>query len=104
MPSSEETPSADSAPLVDIVLYTSAFCGPCMQTRTIVKKATQLIAGARFVERDVTSNLDEGERLGIRSTPTVLIRDAAGAEVFRSEGVPTLPQVLLAAAHALPPG
>jgi protein-disulfide isomerase len=38
---------------------------------------------------------------GIRVTPTVIVRSEDGTEVFRAEGVPTLPQVLTAFAKAL---
>jgi len=38
---------------------------------------------------------------GLRSSPTVFGLGADGAEVFRAEGVPTLNQGLVAAAHAL---
>ena len=40
--------------------------------------------------------------LDIDATPTVIIRDSSGAEVFRATGVPTVPQVLTAAVRALP--
>ena len=42
------------------------------------------------------------QRAGIRMTPTVVILDEANKEVFRAEGVPTINQVLVALAKAVP--
>jgi protein-disulfide isomerase len=50
---------------------------------------------------DVAAHADEAERAGIRSTPTVIVLDAEGAEVFRAEGAPNLDQVLVALAKAV---
>ncbi|WP_240347642.1 thioredoxin domain-containing protein [Curtobacterium sp. 24E2] len=54
-----------------------------------------------MTERDVASYPDDAEDLGIRSTPTIIVRREDGAEVFRSPGVPTRDQLLLAIAKAL---
>ncbi len=81
--------------------FTSAFCGPCMATRAVLGEAERLIPGASLVEKDVVRFESEAAAAGIRSTPTVIVTDAAGAEVFRAEGVPSLNQVLVAAAKAL---
>ena len=56
---------------------------------------------ARIAELDVARYPDEAERARIRSTPTVVVVDAGGSEVFRAEGVPTLNQVLVALAKAV---
>ncbi len=86
---------------VQLVLFSSAFCEPCMQTRTVLEEAARLIPGASFADLDVVAHVDEAEAEGIEVTPTVLIRNAAGDEVFRAEGAPNLNQVLVAAAKAL---
>jgi protein-disulfide isomerase len=100
----------DSTPAVDppatgaevrLTLYTSAFCEPCMQTRAVLAEAARLVPRLRVTERDVARNLESAEADGIRSTPTVIVASPSGAEVFRAEGVPTLNQVLAAAARAL---
>lgn len=99
----------DSSPAVDpgvtdgiaLTLYTSAFCEPCMQTRAVLAEAARLVPALTVTELDVTRSLDRAERDGIRSTPTVIVHGAEGAEVFRAEGVPTLQQVLVAAAKAV---
>lgn len=57
---------------------------------------------ATVIEIDVAQSPDAAEELDIAFTPTVIIRDDAGAEVFRATGVPTVPQVLTAAVKALP--
>ncbi len=87
---------------MELLLFTSAFCGACTRTRATVTEAVRLVPGATLTELDVVRAPDEAQAAGIRRTPTVVVRDDAGVEVFRAEGVPTLPQVLAAAAKALP--
>ncbi|ERK65603.1 MULTISPECIES: thioredoxin domain-containing protein [Leifsonia] len=86
---------------IALTLYTSAFCEPCMQTRAVLAEAARLVPALSVTELDVTRALDRAERDGIRSTPTVIVLGSDGAEVFRAEGVPTLQQVLVAAAKAV---
>jgi hypothetical protein len=71
-----------------------------MMTRSVLAEAARLVSAMNLVEHDVVRDESEAVRLGIRSTPTVIIRDAAGAESFRAEGVPSLNQVLVALANA----
>lgn len=87
---------------MEIQLITSAFCSACAMTRRNVSDAMRFLPDATFTELDVAREPDEAEALGIRFTPTVIVRDAAGTEVFRATGVPTVPQVLAAAVRALP--
>ncbi len=85
---------------MELVLYTSAFCAPCVRARAVLARAHRLLPQARLREVDVPSNLAESESAGILSTPTlVVLRE--GAEVFRGSGVPSVQQVLAAAALAL---
>lgn len=72
-----------------------------MATRSVLADASRLVAGMELIEHDVVRDEVEAERLRIRSTPTVVISDPLGAEVFRAEGVPTLDQVLVALAKAV---
>ncbi len=81
--------------------YSSAFCGSCSATRAVLARVSELVPAARIVERDVARFPDEAEAERIRSTPTVIVRDDSGAEVFRAEGAPTVPQVLAAIALAV---
>jgi protein-disulfide isomerase len=87
---------------MELTLVTSAFCGACSRTRAVVADAVRYLPDATVTEIDVAREPDAAEALDIRFTPTVIIRDASGAEVFRAEGVPTVPQVLTAAVKALP--
>jgi protein-disulfide isomerase len=86
---------------VIVDLYTSAFCEPCHLTRAVLADAARLVPSAEIVERDVVKNEAQAEVDDIRVTPTVIVRSADGVEVFRAEGVPSLPQVLTALAKAL---
>jgi hypothetical protein len=86
---------------VRLTLYTSAFCEPCMQTRAVLAEAARLVPGIRVTERDVARASAQAEEDRIHVTPTVIVSTASGDEVFRAEGVPTLQQVLVAAAKAL---
>ena len=82
-------------------MFTSAFCEPCLQTKGVVAEAGRLIPDATVREFDVVRFEELAQSAGIRSTPTVVVLDADGHEVFRAEGVPTLAQVLVAAAKAV---
>ena len=89
------------AAIVKVDFFSSSFCEPCMLTRSVLGQASTLVSGMNLVEHDVVKDESEAERLGIRSTPTVIVSDAAGVEVFRAEGVPSLNQVLVALAKAV---
>jgi thioredoxin 1 len=82
-------------------LWTSAFCAPCAAARRVSAEAAELVPGLTVTERDVAAHPDDAEDLGIRSTPTIIVRQDDGTEVFRSPGVPTRDQLLLAVAKAL---
>lgn len=82
-------------------LWTSAFCAPCAAARRVAADAARLVPGLTLTERDVAAHPDDAEDLGIRSTPTIIVRRSDGAEVFRSPGVPSRDQLLLAVARAV---
>jgi len=86
---------------MELIFFSSAFCEPCMQTRAVLAEAARLVPQATVRELDVTRDVAEAEAEGIRVTPTVIVKNAAGTEAFRAVGVPTLAQVLVAAAKAL---
>lgn len=86
---------------MELIFFSSAFCEPCMQTRAVLAEAARLVPQATVRELDVARDVAEAEAEGIRVTPTVIVKNAAGTEVFRAVGVPTLAQVLVAAAKAL---
>ena len=86
---------------MQLVLYTSAFCAPCAQARSVLADAARLVPQATVIERDVARENVLAADDGIRITPTVIVLDDGGTEVFRATGVPTLNQMLTAAAQAL---
>jgi hypothetical protein len=85
---------------VDFYTYTSTFCEPCMITREVLAEAGRLVAAMVIVEHDIVRDEGAAEAHGIRSTPTVIVSDGVGVEVFRAEGIPSLNQVLVALAKA----
>lgn len=87
---------------MELTLVSSSFCGACARTRAVLADAARWLPDATLTEIDVAQDPDAAEMLDIDATPTVIIRDASGAEVFRAAGVPTVPQVLTAAVRALP--
>ena len=86
---------------MEFTFFSSAFCEPCVQTRAVLAEAQRLVPQATVRELDVARDTAQAESDGIRNTPTVIVRNAEGAEVFRAVGVPSLAQVLVAAAKAL---
>lgn len=86
---------------VNLLFFSSSFCDPCIQTRGVLKLVAELVPTVKIAELDVARDTDEAERAGIRSTPTVIVTNAEGGEVFRAEGVPTVHQVLAALAKAV---
>ncbi len=86
---------------MQLIFFSSSFCDPCIQTRAVLDQASKLVPALKIAELDVASNTSEAEKAGVRVTPTVVVLDAGGAEVFRAEGPPTLNQVLVALAKAV---
>lgn len=86
---------------MQVLFFSSAFCDPCIQTRGVLDAASKLVPTVKIAELDVAADAGEAERAGIRSSPTVIVLDAEGSEVFRAEGAPTLNQVLVALARAV---
>jgi protein-disulfide isomerase len=83
-------------------LYTSSFCGACHAARSVVDEATRLVASLEAVDLDIAFATERAEERDIRATPTIVLTDDSGAEVFRAEGAPSLPQLLTAVADHLP--
>ena len=86
---------------MNLLFFSSAFCDPCIQTRSVLEQVSRLVPAAVIAELDVAAESAEAERAGVRSTPTVIVLDAEHKEVFRAEGVPTVNQVLVALAKAV---
>lgn len=83
-------------------LYTSAFCGACTAARTAVGEATRLVPQLEATTFDVAGHEGRAEGRDIVSTPTIVLTDDAGVELFRAAGVPNVPQLLAAVARYLP--
>ncbi|MFD1505123.1 thioredoxin family protein [Georgenia yuyongxinii] len=77
-------------PQATVVQVSSAFCAPCAAARAVAARVAQTADGVRHVEVDVAGHEELAAMLQIRSTPTVLVLDAAGAVRHRVEGVPRL--------------
>jgi protein-disulfide isomerase len=95
------TPDEIGVPLggsATVVQISSAFCMPCRATRAVVERAVATSDGVTAVDLDVADHLELGERLGVTSTPTVLVLDAVGRVRVRAAGVPTLAQLRAAVA------
>lgn len=92
-----------AGPRLVFELYSSTFCGACLHTRGALSRAVALVPGAMLREYDVALDPDRARDSGITATPSVIVRDSGGTEVQRASGVPTLDQVLVAAARALRP-
>ncbi len=102
------TPALTSADLgqplgrrATFVQFSSAFCVPCRAARRVLGLVAEEHEGVAHVELDVGGRLDLGERLDIRSTPTVLVLDADGFERVRASGAPTLAQARAALARVI---
>ena len=85
---------------MNVDFFTSTFCEPCMITRDVLAEAARLVTAMNLVEHDVVREELAAEAHHIRSTPTVIVSDSSGGEVFRAEGIPSLNQVLVALARA----
>lgn len=83
-------------------LYTSAFCGACHAARAVVAEAARLVPSIVATDLDVASHSDRAEARDIVSTPTIVLTDDDGAELFRAAGAPSVPQLLRAVAAHLP--
>lgn len=93
---------ADEISRPGVTLYSSSFCGACTATRVTLDRAQSLLGDrVGWSEINVADAPELAESLGIVSTPTVVITNAAGAEVVRASGVPTVDQVLTGIASAL---
>jgi thiol-disulfide isomerase/thioredoxin len=78
------------------VQFSSAFCAPCRATRRILENVVSRTPGVTHIEIDAEHHLDVVRRLGILRTPTTLILDGDGREIFRAAGAPTEARVMQA--------
>jgi thioredoxin 1 len=83
-------------------LYTSAFCGACHAARSVVAEAARLVPSLVATDLDVAASPYLAEAREIASTPTIVLTDDEGTELFRAAGAPSVPQLLRAVAAYLP--
>lgn len=84
-------------PGVEFELFSSSFCGDCRQTRGLLEQAPRVLPKAHIRDHNLAEQPELAAEHHIGATPTVIVRDAAGAEVMRAEGVPTIHHLLVAA-------
>ena len=80
-----------------VLLFTSAFCDPCIRTRAVLAQVSEILPAAQIVERDIVRDNIEAELEGIRSTPTTMrVRSTVGHRVnwVPTTASPTQPSTL----------
>ncbi len=90
-------------PRATLVQFSSAFCAPCRATRQILGDVAGMLDGVSHVEIDAESRLDLVRRLGIFSTPTVLVLGPGGVIARQASGQPRKADVIAALGELLPP-
>ena len=73
---------------VTLLQLSTTFCAPCRHTRILLADLASRTGGLRHVEVDLTHHPEWSTPLGVHETPTTLVLDAAGQELFRVSGVP----------------
>jgi len=86
-----------------LVQFSTAFCAPCRPTRQILAQVAGMVDGVTHIEIDAASRLDLVRRLGINSTPTVLVLGPDGAIVRRAVGQPRKADVIAALGSVIAP-
>ncbi|MGW2282481.1 thioredoxin family protein [Streptomyces sp. NPDC001770] len=84
-----------------LVQFSTAFCQPCRATRRTLAEVAGMVEGVAHVEIDAEAHLTLVRRLGIRSTPTVLVLDAHCTVVRRAAGQPRTVDVVAALGQAV---
>jgi thiol-disulfide isomerase/thioredoxin len=84
-----------------LVQFSTAFCQPCRATRRILADIAAMVDGVVHIEIDAEDHLALVRELGIKSTPTVLVLDAAGRIVTRASGTPRKADVIAALGRAI---
>lgn len=73
---------------VTLLQLSSTFCQPCRHTRILLDDFAQRTEGVRHVEVDLTEHPEWSTPLRVHTTPTTLVLDEQGHELFRVGGVP----------------
>jgi thiol-disulfide isomerase/thioredoxin len=93
----------DLGPRATLVQFSSAFCAPCRGTRQILGDVAGQVEGVAYVEIDAESRLDLVRRLGVLSTPTVLVLGPDGTITKQATGQPRKPDVIAALGEVITP-
>lgn len=86
-----------------ILQFSSAFCSPCRQARSVLQPLAESTPGVAHIELDVAERLDLVRRLKVHRTPTILLLDASGCVVREAAGAPTPGQAAQALAAVIDP-
>jgi thiol-disulfide isomerase/thioredoxin len=78
---------------VTLLQLSTTFCQPCRHARILLADFAGKTSDVRHVEVDLTDHPEWSTPLRVHSTPTTLVLDHAGRELFRVGGVPR-PQAL----------
>ncbi|MER7015054.1 thioredoxin family protein [Saccharopolyspora sp. NPDC000359] len=73
---------------VTLLQLSTTFCAPCRHPRVLLSDFAQRTEGVRHVDVDLTHHPEWSTPLRVHTTPTTLVLDATGAELFRVSGVP----------------
>ncbi|PKW13185.1 TlpA family protein disulfide reductase [Saccharopolyspora spinosa] len=73
---------------VTLLQLSTTFCAPCRHTRILLADFVQRTDGVRHVDVDLTDHPEWSTPLRVHRTPTTLVLDGAGHELFRIGGVP----------------
>lgn len=88
VPDGRPNDDRSSGPRVTLLQLSTTFCAPCRHTRILLADLAGRTEGLRHVEVDLTHHPEWSTPLGVHETPTTLVLDAAGHELFRVSGVP----------------
>ena len=94
-------PLGEQATLVQFSTEVCAYCGP---TRKLLAEVAGERNGVAFVEVDAAARMDLTKRLGVLSTPTVLVLDSSGGITSRASGPQRKADVVMAVGKALDAG
>lgn len=86
-----------------LLQFSSAFCAPCRATRRVLSDVAEVVPGVVHVDVDAEHHLELVRRLGVLRTPTTLILDEHGQEVYRAAGAPRKEEVLTSLSRAVSP-
>lgn len=73
---------------VTLLQLSTTFCAPCRHARILLADLAERTDGVRHVDVDLTDHPEWSTPLRVHRTPTTLVLDDAGRELFRVMGVP----------------